>query len=133
MNRLRSIFLCSLLILVQLLSPWVHAHTGGETGGALHIPGLERLHGPKSALSDETDASATDILVGVQAGIEHSGQLLGKLIESGVVALPDFTASPEPARVALRLNLTHAGETLPKKLYPRSGAPPRASPTGSIL
>ena len=133
MNRLRSIFLCSLLILVQLLSPWVHAHTGGETGGALHIPGLERLHGPKSAFSDEADASAPDILVGVQAGIEHSGQSLGKLLEAGVVAISDSPASSEPARLALRLNLSHGRETLPKKLYPRSGAPPRASPAGSLL
>jgi len=132
MSRRRSIFLCLLLILVQLLSPWVHAHTGGETGGQLHIPGLERLHVQKSALSVEADASATDILVGVQAGIEHSGQALGELLVSGVIVLPAFPACSEPAPVLLRLSLTHVGEK-PPKLYLRSGAPPRGSPAGSLL
>lgn len=132
MSRPRSLFLCLLLILVQLLSPWGHAHTAGETGGQLHIPGLERLHGQKSALSDEAAASATDILVGVQAGIEHSGQSLGELLECGGVVLPGFPASSEPAPVRLRLSLAYAVEK-PPKLYLRSGAPPRASPAGSLL
>lgn len=132
MSRPRSIFLCLLLILVQLLSPWVHAHTGGETGGQLHMPGLERLHGPKSAFTDEADASVMDILVGVQAGIELSGQSLVKFLEAGVVTHSRFPASSEPVPVLLRLHLTHAGETL-SKLYLRSGAPPRASPSGSHL
>ena len=132
MSRPRSIFPCLLLIIIQLLLPWVHAHTGGETGGQLHIPGLERLHGQKSALSDEADASARDILVGVQAGIEHSGQSLVKFLDTGVVAHSRFPASSEPVPVLLRLSLTHAGEKLPK-FYLCLGAPPRASPSGSLL
>ncbi|CAI8888244.1 conserved protein of unknown function [Methylocaldum szegediense] len=54
---------------MQVIAPWVHAHTGTETGGFLHVPGLEFL-----SKATETSAQADappldhDVIIGVQAG-----------------------------------------------------------------
>ncbi|MGZ8248889.1 hypothetical protein [Methylomagnum sp.] len=69
MTRAPRLALCLLLVLMQLLAPWVHAHTGAETGGFMHLPGLE-------AFVDSEEGYATarlardglDVIVGVQAG-----------------------------------------------------------------
>lgn len=61
-------FIFSLLCLFQILSPWVHAHTGGETGVRLHIPGLENLVSHPEGYSARQWDSNADLIVGVQAG-----------------------------------------------------------------
>lgn len=75
MTRVPRLSLYALLVLMQLLAPWVHAHTGTETGGFLHLPGLESL-----AKSGEAHAAAglqagmADLIVGVQVGVPNDGQ-----------------------------------------------------------
>lgn len=58
-----------LLALMQVIAPWVHAHTGTETGGFLHVPGLEFLSkaGETSAQADAPPLDH-DVIIGVQAG-----------------------------------------------------------------
>jgi len=61
--------LFGLLTLMQVIAPWVHAHTGGETGGFLHVPGLEFLaKGEKVLAQLDTSPIDQDVIVGVQAG-----------------------------------------------------------------
>ena len=128
MSRHRSLFLCPLLILIQLLSPWVHAHTGCDTGEPLHIPGLERLRGPEAISMPQTDLSAADTLVGIQAGIQQSGFRLGKLMDSYAEALLNWPLLAEPPPLVLRIRENTAGNALPRQ-NPHPGSPPRASPT----
>ena len=132
MSRPRSLLFCPLLILMQLFSPWVHAHTGCETGGLLHIPGLERLRGPEAAPTAQADLYATDTLVGVQSGIKQSSYRLGKLLDSddGVFLSLPLLAGSSPLVLSIRENSASNG--LPR-LNPRSGSPPRAPPTGIHL
>jgi hypothetical protein len=61
-------FIFGLLCLFQILSPWVHAHTGGETGLRLHVPGLENLVSHPQGYSARHWDSNADLIVGVQAG-----------------------------------------------------------------
>ncbi len=132
MSRPRSILVCMLLILIQLLSPWVHAHTGYETGGVLHIPGLERLRAPEAGPTAQADLYAADTLLGVQSGIEHSSYRLGKLLDSddGVFLRLPLLAGSSPLVLSIREN--SASNAL-SRLNPRSGSPPRAPPTGIHL
>jgi hypothetical protein len=132
MSRPRSILVCLPLILIQLLSPWVHAHTGCETGGLLHIPGLERLRASEAGPTAQADLYAADTLVGVQSGIENSSYRLGKLLDSddGVFLSLPLLAGSSPLVLSIRKNI--AGNGLPR-LNPRSGPPPRAPPTGIHL
>lgn len=53
---------------MQVIAPWVHAHTGDETGGFLHVPGLEFLSkaGETSAQADAPPLD-DDVIIGVQA------------------------------------------------------------------
>lgn len=69
MTRAPRLALTLLLVLMQCFAPWVHAHTGVERGGFLHLPGLEFLAGQSGgcALSNARPGG-TDLIVGVQAG-----------------------------------------------------------------
>lgn len=69
MTRAPRLALTLLLVLMQCFAPWVHAHSGVERGGFLHLPGLEFLAGQSGgcALSDARH-DGTDLIVGVQAG-----------------------------------------------------------------
>lgn len=73
--------LLALLVLLQLLAPLVHAHTGQAVLGGvseLHIPGLEAL----SNLQNDSDgyaqaalaAPSEGLLVGVDSGIKSAQQ-----------------------------------------------------------
>jgi hypothetical protein len=63
------ILLCLLLVWLQVLSPWVHAHTGAETGGGLHMPGLERLGLPApGCAAGAARPDASGLLVAVPSG-----------------------------------------------------------------
>ncbi len=132
MSRPCSLLLCPLLILIQLLSPWVHAHTGCETGERLHIPGLEQLRGPGAVSAAQADLHAADTLVGVQAGIEQCGFRLGKLMDSDAGVFLSWPLLAESAPLVLSIPENTAGNALPRQ-NPRSGSPPRASPTGIHL
>jgi hypothetical protein len=75
MTRASRLALYALLVLMQILAPWVHAHTGRETGGFLHLPGLESLAGSgKGYAVADLQAGTADVIVGVQAGVPGDGQ-----------------------------------------------------------
>lgn len=81
-----------LLALTQIIAPWVHAHAGEETGGFMHLPGLEfRARDDRAAL---TPAAArmgdADWIVGIQAGIRHGGE-----------AAASWPHAPDPAPTPL--------------------------------
>ncbi len=64
-----------LLATMQAISPWVHAHTGEERGGFLHLPGLEFLvRGDRDALSADARADRGDLIVAIQAGVRHGAE-----------------------------------------------------------
>lgn len=69
MIRAPRLALSLLLVLMQCLAPWVHAHTGGETGASPHLPGLEFLAGVvKECAAADSRPDHPDLIVGVQAG-----------------------------------------------------------------
>lgn len=71
MTRAPRLAVYALLVLMQILAPWVHAHTAGrETGGFLHLPGLESLaKSGKAYATADLPAGLADVIVGVQAGV----------------------------------------------------------------
>jgi hypothetical protein len=74
MTRVPRLALYALLVLIQVLAPWVHAHTSRETGGFLHMPGLETLaHSGKAFAAEDFQAGGADVIVGMQAGVPHGG------------------------------------------------------------
>lgn len=74
MTRAPRLALYALLVLMQILAPWVHAHTGRETGGFLHLPGLESLaKSGKAYGAVDLQAGLADVIVGVQAGFPDGG------------------------------------------------------------
>lgn len=64
-------FFLVLLCLFQILSPWVHAHTGEERGVRLHVPGLEKLLPHDQGFSAQKWDLASDLIVSVQAGFNQ--------------------------------------------------------------
>ena len=128
MSQPRSILVYPLLILIQLFSPWVHAHTGCETGGVLHIPGLERMQGP----ADVTTAQAADMLIGVQSGIEQTDYRLDRMADSSSEVFLNLSLPAEPTPLGLSIRKNTTGSAL-RRMNPRLGFPPRASPTGIHL
>lgn len=70
MTRAPRLALYVLLVLMQIIAPWVHAHTGAETGGFLHLPGLEFLaKGGEDWGAAGTPPGGTDVIVSVPAGV----------------------------------------------------------------
>lgn len=66
-----TFLIVGLLALIQLFAPWVHAHTGAETGAVLHVPGLEHLQGRPSAFDAVySDGSALDRMVTLESATE---------------------------------------------------------------
>lgn len=58
-----------MLVLTQMLMPWVHAHTGVEKGGFLHVPGLEFLaETGKGCAAADAQPGGAGLIVGVQVG-----------------------------------------------------------------
>lgn len=128
MTRLLASSLRLALILIQFLAPWVHAHVERETGGLLHIPGLERWGDKDGFTAAESDhAAAADRILGMQTGLSQE--------ESSLLAPGDCPAtglSPASRLQPGRLQSTRPdplGSSSPvPDLYFRSGSPPRASP-----
>lgn len=115
MTRAPRLVLCCLLVLMQILAPWVHAHTGAETGGFLHLPGLESFAetGKGCAAADALPGDL-DLIVGVQAGVWDQS----KLIQSDP-GQPDHALPPaEPAPASAR----------PDHALPPAAAPPAPRP-----
>lgn len=75
MTRLTQHALYLLLVLMQTIAPWVHAHTGTETGGILHLPGLEFFSGPhpQASAAEGRIAMQQDFIVFMQAGYQNGG------------------------------------------------------------
>ncbi|SMF97028.1 hypothetical protein SAMN02949497_4444 [Methylomagnum ishizawai] len=94
MTRVPRTVLFPLLVLMQLIAPWVHAHAFDPVGGGegfLHLPGLEFLgrSGPERvALSVELDPG--DWIVGMQAGVRHDS-----------ATTPAWIGDPDPAALAV--------------------------------
>lgn len=54
---------------MQVIAPWTHAHTGDETGGFLHVPGLEFFSKTgKATIQADAPPLERDVIIGVQAG-----------------------------------------------------------------
>jgi len=123
--------LLTLLTLTQVIAPWVHAHTGGETGGFLHVPGLEFL-----SKSGETAAQADappldrDVIVGVQAGF------WGKADKARIPPGADDQPGPPSAAASIRrpqpaASLSFVEESpAPPSCFYRNTAP-RAPPSNA--
>lgn len=122
-----------MLILLQFLAPWVHAHTGGETLEFFHVPGLERLASAAVETPGGASASAIDVIVGIPAGIEYAGHNGCGAPDDGGPAFPP----PYPPDLPL-INSTqvsgpgvNGSPLIPARRMLRPGAPPRASPAVS--
>lgn len=120
--------LCCLLVLMQILAPWVHAHTGTETGGFLHLPGLESfVETGKGCAAADALAGDMDVIVGVQAGVWDQSKLAQPDTDR-----QDLSTPPSSESVLAGLRPTHARPpaTAPPVPYPvpRYRAHPRAPP-----
>lgn len=130
MDRYRSILLSLNLMLMQVISPWVHAHVGQETGGFLHLPGLERIKAVDTETAlPELAAIDADVIVVMQTGMEPVGSPLSDGAHADPAGLAAIVrlAPPSPSPVRERSRTDMIGTALPLSLW-RSGAPPRASP-----
>ncbi len=122
------ISLVAVLVLLQLLSPLVHAHAGQSVGGGadrLHLPGLEGLSrgldkaaGQVAYYPTSLADSADGVLVAVDSGIKpawqglspdigHTAVFLAALAALGVYfAASEVNFSPHTAILAYRFSLT---------------------------
>ena len=129
MDRYRSILLSLTLMLMQVLSPWVHAHVGQETGGSWHLPGLERINALETESAMPVMAEVDpDVIVVMQTGTESGCVLLRDAHHAEALGLPVHAGlNPPPFSVAGQAS-SPMGEALIKPPIWRSGTPPRASP-----
>jgi hypothetical protein len=128
MSRPRFCFIALALVLMQILAPWVHAHTGGETmGGFLHLPGLEFLDKADAGYASQDRAAAMDVIVGVQTGIQPSDSGFKFTPDSGSVLSPVPAHLPTQPHVRAQA-MARAGLPVILPAVFRYGAPPRASP-----
>lgn len=119
-----------LLVLMQILAPWVHAHTGMERGGFGHLPGLEFLHETSDGYTPAD--TGHDWIVGVQAGKWDRADA-----STRVSPAPEFPALPPKAfsiPAEPPMSRARAMEVPPPSAPPRrhSGGP-RAPPLHSVL
>ncbi|MBP1152876.1 MULTISPECIES: hypothetical protein [Methylocaldum] len=117
-----------LLTLMQVIAPWVHAHTGGETGGFLHVPGLEFL-----SKSGETSVQADappldqDVIISVQAGFwGEAGKAKFSPIADDQPCLPSIAASIRRSQLIATPSLVEESPS-PDSCFYRNTAP-RAPP-----
>ena len=129
MDRYRSILLSLTLMLMQVLSPWVHAHVGHETGVAWHVPGLEHIKAveTETAMSVMAEVDA-DVIVVMQTGTEPGCVLLRDAHHAEPLGLPVHAGlNPPPFSVAGPASPSMGEPLIPPPIW-RSGTPPRASP-----
>lgn len=132
MIRIRSALFHVMLVLSQILIPWVHAHTGTEPAGAgvLHLPGLEWM----SARSDDAGITgqpvfqANDVIIGVQAGIEHVEKAWTDPADHETAVLLTGVY-PVDRAIRPRRILPDPLATDRRRLFFLAGAPARASPS----
>jgi hypothetical protein len=94
MTRTPRLVLCTLLLMMQVIAPWVHAHTGAETGGFLHLPGLEFLgKDGKDRVAVGSLPEGTDMIVSVQAGVWDSAEATQSLPDNPE---PPYLPAPPP-------------------------------------
>jgi hypothetical protein len=130
MFRPPKLTLYALLALMQIIAPWVHAHTGAETGSGWHIPGLEFLS--KDGQSFSTAGESTyvmDRIVGIPAGVWSPASLLKISATDGTPAavLPVRVEALQPH--SFTVPISRAPPALPRSALPRHDAVPRAPPS----
>ena len=116
------------LVLLQLFTPWAHAHTGAETMAGLHLPGLEwigAINGPE----DRGSVSAVDIIVGVATGLMPGGPTLHDSDDPRQAGFPVAPNPPVGQRIAINAVHGPSAASIPKLDF-HAGSPPRASPFG---
>jgi hypothetical protein len=131
MRRSRSTVINLALILMQVLAPWVHAHTGGETMGFLHVPGLERLAYGATAVTDGAVAHPPDIILGVPAGVQTGGNRLGGTGDPAQAWLPPGLHRIPGPSAGLCVAIAIPTPLILRHHF-RSGSPPRASPASFV-
>jgi hypothetical protein len=131
MIRVPRLALYILLVLTQILAPWVHAHTGEETGGFLHVPGLEALaDSGRNCTAADMPSSGMDVIVGVQAGLwNRSG--LTQFDRQDQPWLPPPVPALSPSNLPAGLAAAEAPPPLLR--LPRHDTHPRAPPLHSSL
>lgn len=126
MIRAPRLVLCILLVLTQVLAPWVHAHLGVETGGFLHLPGLEMAAKTDPGCADASPGDR-DVIVGMQAGVWDQSKLVqSDRGQADQPALPP--AQPAPACVRPDHALPLATAPPVPRPVPRYCSRPRAPP-----
>lgn len=119
-----------LLVLMQCLAPWLHAHSGVETGGFLHLPGLEFLAGTSGDCTmSDARTGETDLIVGMPAGKwdrvdggncagkKHAPPALLAVAAPSVPPLPPFGHAPTKAPFAPFAQCRHTGCPRAPPLY----------------
>ena len=99
MRSVSSSLAFSLLLLVQILAPLLHAHTSGNTGnGALHIPGLESLYlTHDKAMQSSSAEQAEGLVVGIAQGLRQPFDTDIAFTSSQNVVLHDLPPIPSIA------------------------------------
>lgn len=127
MIRALRILAALLLAILQLCSPWVHAHSGQETGAAWHMPGMEALglgqRACPAAIAGSDGLAMADMIVTIGAGCETKADRLAP-IQPFAQASPPLPV-PSPVFLLVNMRLVSEPPTGPP-IYPRS--PPRAPP-----
>lgn len=97
MPRPLRLVLLVLFVLMQSIAPWVHAHTGTETGGLLHLPGLESLERHDSDITLNDGLADLDLIVSVPAGVSETKALVKSATAHIDRVLPPWPSlSPAP-------------------------------------
>jgi hypothetical protein len=132
MIRFPRLPLYTLLILMQMLAPWVHAHMGQETGGSWHLPGLEGLvaGGDKAFEAANGAAGFPDLIVAMPVGVTDAGQNAklppASLDQPPAMPMAAFSPAPFPQ---------FAGGLIPTEIPPSPSCPnhPRSAPRAPPL
>ncbi|MGX2038683.1 hypothetical protein ACWJKU_00905 [Methylocaldum sp. MU1018] len=124
------LILLTLLTLMQVIAPWVHAHTAGETNAFLHMPGLEFLSkSGKNLVQADVSPLDQDIVVGIQAGLRGEIDKAGLL--PGADDQPCLPAAAAPVRRPPAADPPFFGESPPPPPHFYRNAAPRAPPFAS--
>ena len=122
-----------LLVLLQLVAPLVHAHSGQvESSEGIHLPGLEFVtasdEGPFFSTTSSSPAKHYGTLVSVSCGIPHKNFSRASVQEFNLVS-KDTHHNVQNSR--LELICLPEGLIIPSKTFLHPGFP-RAPPPNSI-
>ena len=119
------------LVMLQLIAPLVHAHTGEKVSGlaGFHVPGLEMYsveHDACMSQAVSVDFSPDGIIVGVNAGIKDKQVYL--LTDNDNCYNPHQIPAFNTAHILFNVNLSPQPAQLLCRLFILSPSP-RAPPT----